>query len=68
MSRAMADKPSKSHGRLTISATARPRELITDKPHLKGAWTARVITLFPETFPGFLGASLMGKALQDGRL
>ena len=63
---AMADKPSKSHGRLAISATAQPRELMTDKPHLKGAWTARVITLFPEAFPGVLSASLMGKALQDG--
>ena len=66
MPRAMADTPSKSHGRLAISPTLQPRELITDKPHLKGSWTARVITLFPEAFPGFLGASLMGKALQDG--
>lgn len=39
---------------------------MTDRPHLKGAWTAKVITLFPEAFPGFLGASLLGKALQDG--
>ena len=62
----MSDIPSKSHRRLAISATAKPRELMTDRPHLKGAWTARVITLFPEAFPGFLGASLTGKALQDG--
>lgn len=62
----MSDTPSKSHGRLAIGAVARPRELMTDKPQLKGAWTARVITLFPEAFPGFLGASLIGKALQDG--
>ena len=27
---------------------------------------ARVITLFPEVFPGVLGASLTGKALQEG--
>ncbi|MGI9394392.1 MAG: tRNA (guanosine(37)-N1)-methyltransferase TrmD [Boseongicola sp.] len=39
---------------------------MTDRPELAGAWTARVITLFPETFPGVLQASLTGKALQDG--
>jgi tRNA (guanine37-N1)-methyltransferase len=30
------------------------------------AWTARVLTLFPEMFPGSLGHSLAGKALSDG--
>ena len=29
-------------------------------------WTARVLTLFPEMFPGPLGYSLAGKALDDG--
>lgn len=29
-------------------------------------WTAKVLTLFPEMFPGPLGLSLAGKALQDG--
>ena len=58
--------PSKSHGRLSIKATAQPRELMTERPELAGAWAAKVITLFPETFPGVLGASLTGKALQDG--
>ena len=29
-------------------------------------WTARVLTLFPEMFPGPLGISLAGKALQSG--
>ncbi len=66
MPRAMSDTPSRSHGRLAIGAMAQPRELMTDRPRLKGAWTARVITLFPEAFPGFLEASLTGKALQDG--
>lgn len=56
----------KSHGRLSIKATARPRELMTDKPDLVGAWEARVITLFPEAFPGVLGQSLTGKALDEG--
>ncbi len=31
-----------------------------------GAWTARVLTLFPEMFPGPLGHSLAGKALAAG--
>lgn len=30
-------------------------------------WTARVITLFPETFPGVLSASLIGNALTRGQ-
>jgi tRNA (guanine37-N1)-methyltransferase len=29
-------------------------------------WTAKVLTLFPEMFPGPLGASLAGKAMQAG--
>ncbi|WP_374655196.1 tRNA (guanosine(37)-N1)-methyltransferase TrmD [Dongia sp.] len=30
------------------------------------AWTARILTLFPEMFPGPLGQSLAGKALEKG--
>src|SRR3984957_2367640 len=30
------------------------------------AWCATVLTIFPEMFPGPLGASLAGKALRDG--
>ncbi len=59
------DKP-KSHGRLAISASIKPRELMTATPHIKGAWCAKVITLFPDAFPGTLGLSLTGKALQEG--
>lgn len=62
----MTQPPSKSHGRLSQSASLTPRELITDRPRLAKAWCAKVITLFPETFPGVLGASLTGKALQKG--
>jgi tRNA (guanine37-N1)-methyltransferase len=29
-------------------------------------WQATILTLFPEMFPGILGASLPGKALKDG--
>jgi tRNA (guanine37-N1)-methyltransferase len=35
-------------------------------PQVKGAWTAKVITLFPEAFPGTLDLSLTGKALDFG--
>ena len=62
----MTEEPSKSHGRIKVSVTSQPRDLMTDRPDLAGAWTAKIITLFPETFPGVLGASLTGKALQDG--
>ena len=58
--------PTKSHGRLSIRPTLQPRALIEDRPQLKGAWLARVITLFPEAFPGTLGLSLTGKALDQG--
>jgi tRNA (guanine37-N1)-methyltransferase len=37
-----------------------------ERPRLAGAWTAKVITLFPEAFPGPLGLSLTGKALDMG--
>ena len=37
-----------------------------DRDFAAPAWTARVITLFPETFPGVLGCSLAGKALERG--
>lgn len=32
----------------------------------KQGWQATVVTLFPEMFPGLLGQSLAGKALNDG--
>lgn len=62
----MAEKPSKSHGRLSISASARPRELMTERPKIAHAWTASVLTLYPEMFPGTLGQSILGTALKDG--
>lgn len=62
----MSQPPSKSHGRLSISASARPRDLLQERPKLHGAWEARVVTLLPEAFPGTLGLSLTGKALSEG--
>jgi tRNA (guanine37-N1)-methyltransferase len=58
--------PSKSHGRLSIRATATPRDLMEEPRLVRGAWVAKVITLFPEAFPGTLGLSLTGKALDTG--
>ncbi|WP_428927813.1 tRNA (guanosine(37)-N1)-methyltransferase TrmD [Marinibacterium sp. SX1] len=62
----MTDTPSRSLGRKAIRISARPRELMTATPDLHGVWKARIITLFPSAFPGVLGESLTGKALQDG--
>ena len=70
----MSDDPDtpkhKSHGRLSVRAVPvgarpKPRDLIADA-QVKGAWAARVITLFPDAFPGTLGLSLTGKAMDLG--
>ena len=55
----------KSHGRLAVRPSLKPRELMAE-PEVAGAWTARIVTLFPEAFPGILGLSLTGKALAQG--
>ena len=61
------DQPKpRSHGRLRIAPTLKPRALMEDRPTLARAWIARVITLFPGAFPGVLGESLTGKALAEG--
>jgi len=63
----MSDEPKpRSHGRMSISASARPRALM-EETRPAGAWTARIVTLFPEAFPGTLGLSLTGRALAEGR-
>tara|TARA_R110002049_G_scaffold44333_3_gene129774 strand:+ start:10994 stop:11791 length:798 start_codon:yes stop_codon:yes gene_type:complete len=59
--------PPRSHGRQSVKATLQPRELMRDNPDYADVWQARIVTLFPDLFPGVLGASLTGKALQDGR-
>ncbi len=66
MVRDKSKTPTRSLGRKTIRATATPRELMTHNPDLKDVWKAKVITLFPNAFPGVLGESLTGKALQNG--
>lgn len=37
-----------------------------ERAAVKGAWIAKIITLLPEAFPGILGTSLTGKALDEG--
>lgn len=59
-------KPTRSHGRQSVRPTLKPRELMQPRPAYRDVWQAHVVTLFPDLFPGVLGASLMGKALQDG--
>lgn len=61
----MTDEPPRSHGRLRATPSLRPRELMAE-PQVAGAWTAQIVTLFPEAFPGTLGLSLTGRALAEG--
>lgn len=60
------DAPARSHGRLAVSPSLKPRALMEDTPVLAGAWRATALTLFPGFFPGPLGESLTGQALQAG--
>lgn len=61
-----APVPPKSHGRLQVRASLQPRDLMEEPRLVKGAFTAKIITLFPDAFPGTLGLSLTGKALDFG--
>lgn len=65
MSGEAASAGMKSHGRLSIRDSLQPRDLMAE-PQVRGAWTAQIITLFPEAFPGVLGLSLTGRALAEG--
>ncbi len=60
----MTEKP-RSHGLKKVQVSARPRDLMAERAR-PGAWEARVITLFPQAFPGVLGESLTGRALKEG--
>jgi len=59
--------PNPSHGKTRVVPTLQPRPLMQDTPDYAHVWQAHIITLFPEVFPGVLGASLTGRALQEGR-
>lgn len=57
--------PSRALGRKTVTVSATPRDLMAEN-RLAGVWTARIVTLFPDAFPGILGESLTGRALREG--
>ncbi|CUH39571.1 tRNA (guanine-N(1)-)-methyltransferase [Jannaschia seosinensis] len=56
---------SRSHGTKSVRLSLRPRDLMAEAAR-PGSWDARVVTLFPDAFPGILGLSLTGKALEQG--
>ncbi len=58
-----ASKP-RSHGMFRPRPTQRPKPLMQDQTPA-GAFRVKVLTIFPELFPGPLAASLTGKALKD---
>lgn len=58
--------PGRSLGRKAIRPTLKPRDLMAETPDLYGVWKAKILTLFPQAFPGVLGESLTGKALREG--
>ncbi|MDX5356667.1 MAG: tRNA (guanosine(37)-N1)-methyltransferase TrmD [Rhodobacterales bacterium] len=60
------ESKARSHGRFSVKVSLQPRDLMEEPRVVRGAWRARVITLFPEAFPGTLGLSLTGKALDQG--
>ena len=62
----MNDKPL-SYGRKSISASINPKELMTKRPRLSKVWTADVITLYPNLFPGVLSESIVGKSLEKNK-
>ena len=62
----MSEPPKpRSHGMLRPQVSVQPRPLMENRVKT-GAFTAKVLTLFPDAFPGVLDAGLTGKALQDG--
>ena len=63
---AMRRVPARSHGTRSITASLTPRSLEDEIAQRPGVWRAKVITLFPQAFPGVLGQSLTGKALDQG--
>ena len=57
----------KSHRHNSIDISRKPRNLMDKRNPVVEVWTVDVITLFPEVFPGVLGHSLIGHALNSGR-
>lgn len=62
----MTDGPKpRSFGMIKPQVSAQPRPLIGPDKGRPGAFAAKILTLFPEAFPGVLGTGLTGKALKD---
>lgn len=59
-------RPPRSAGMIQPRVSATPRPLLGPDKGRPGAFRARVLTLFPEVFPGPLGVSVMGRALDQG--
>ena len=57
--------PNRAAGRKRVQVSARPRDLMPRQDSLADVWTAQIITLFPDAFPGVLGESLTGRALAE---
>ncbi len=55
----------RSHGMIRPVVSGQPRPLM-DRQERAGAFSATVLTLYPDMFPGPLGQSLTGKALDQG--
>lgn len=49
----------------SLSRPLRSHDLLEEALAPAAGWTAKIVTLFPEAFPGVLGLSLTGKALQE---
>ena len=56
---------SKSYGRHNVRPNLSPTPLLKDQNYVSNVWTAKVVTLFPEMFPGTLEYSVLGRALQN---
>lgn len=59
-------QPTHSNTRDIVGQDTQPGDFIGTIDERPQPWNVQVITLLPQVFPGVLGASLTGRALQDG--
>ena len=55
----------KPNGRHNVLQYLNPTPILEDQNFSADVWTAKVLTLFPDMFPGTLGHSVLGRALQN---
>ena len=60
-------KSMNSHEGKSTVASQNPRNVMSSQTFFTQAWSVDVLTLFPEAFPGVLGHSLTGNALNAGK-